>query len=203
MSIPVLVPPQRFRQSLNSEPPSPSSSSSSDQITAPSLAGTWYITRSSSPFWRDKHGVCINLTPEDAQQSSKPNQSTIYTNRTAYRTSAETSASIKTVSGTDRRVAISNTDGNCSSAIIMEWRGSGWLRIAKTRWEILGFGAAWMVVYADKSMFTPAGISVYSREKELNSELEGEIQDALARMMEGNSSEELAGFVKDIHVIGI
>ncbi|KAL2815029.1 hypothetical protein BDW59DRAFT_166944 [Aspergillus cavernicola] len=212
MSVPPLALPSRFRQNLNSEPSSSSSSPCrSAQVSALSLAGRWYITRSSSPFWRDKHGVSITFSLDAAQKSTESDSPPVYTTQTAYRTSAESSGSTKTVSGTDRRVATAdgNGDGNDdgSSAIVMEWRGSGWLRIARTRWEILGFGGGsvvqWIVVYAEKSMVTPAGISVYSREREMGDQSEREMQDALARMIEGNSSEELARLVRDIGVIGV
>ena len=51
------------------------------------------------------------------------------------------------------------------------WRGNGWLKLAKCHWEILGFGelegcGQWAVVYAHKSIFTPAVINVYTRRKD-------------------------------------
>ncbi|KAL2007692.1 hypothetical protein VTN00DRAFT_7674 [Thermoascus crustaceus] len=71
-----------------------------------------------------------------------------------------------------------------------EWRGSGWLRLASSRWEVLGYGTIttipgpteedgagpvqaggdgqeermdWMVTYFSKTLFTPAGIDIYAR----------------------------------------
>lgn len=42
--------------------------------------------------------------------------------------------------------------------------------MVSAQWEILGWGGAdddneWLLVFANKSMFTPAGISLYSRRK--------------------------------------
>lgn len=61
------------------------------------------------------------------------------------------------------------------------WRGTGWLVIASSRWEVLGYGSVpvagadvdgttskvesvdWAVTYFAKTLFTPAGIDIYSR----------------------------------------
>ncbi|KAJ5294769.1 hypothetical protein N7508_009590 [Penicillium antarcticum] len=52
-----------------------------------------------------------------------------------------------------------------------DWRGKGWLVIASSHWEVLGFGRVddgneWVVTYFAKTLFTPAGIDVYSRRGE-------------------------------------
>lgn len=47
-----------------------------------------------------------------------------------------------------------------------KWRGKGWLKVASSQWEILGYGneeGGWAVTYFQKTMFTPAGIDVYAR----------------------------------------
>ena len=53
-----------------------------------------------------------------------------------------------------------------------KWRGKGWRAIASARcWQVLGCSAdlsaendrAWAVTFSDKSLFTPAGLSVYAR----------------------------------------
>ena len=48
------------------------------------------------------------------------------------------------------------------------WRGKGWLMIASSQWEVLGYGSDsqgkdWIVTYFSKTLFTPAGIDIYSR----------------------------------------
>ena len=48
------------------------------------------------------------------------------------------------------------------------WRGKGWLMIASSHWEVLGWGeedGGWMVTFFAKTLFTPAGIDVYARRK--------------------------------------
>ena len=80
-----------------------------------------------------------------------------------------------------------------------DWRGKGWLVIATSHWEILGWGDvavdgaataetgatetpakgdAWVVTYFSKTLFTPAGIDVYSRNKK------GLPESALAQIKE-------------------
>ena len=52
-----------------------------------------------------------------------------------------------------------------------KWRGKGWLMIASSRWQLLGCSkdpspenaAAWAVTYFEKTLFTPAGLDIYSR----------------------------------------
>jgi hypothetical protein len=53
------------------------------------------------------------------------------------------------------------------------WRGKGWLKIASSNWEILGWGKVeasaghpeddWVVTYFSKTLFTPAGVDIYCR----------------------------------------
>ncbi|MEM7374236.1 MAG: hypothetical protein AAF587_36920 [Bacteroidota bacterium] len=52
-----------------------------------------------------------------------------------------------------------------------EWRGKGWMRILRSRWEILHLDAEqWGLIYFEKTLFTPEGYDVISRKKELSAE---------------------------------
>jgi hypothetical protein len=70
------------------------------------------------------------------------------------------------------------------------WRGSGWLRIASSHWEILGYGeegrsegGRWVVTYFAKTLFTPAGIDIYSWNQEgLKAETVERIKKALVEV---------------------
>lgn len=69
------------------------------------------------------------------------------------------------------------------------WRGRGWLVIASSKWEILGWGeengTGWVVTYFSKTLFTPAGIDVYCRDpKGLSSEGLAKIDEAFKGMGE-------------------
>ena len=63
--------------------------------------------------------------------------------------------------------------------------------VASSHWEVLGYGHRgpdeWAVTYFAKTLFTPAGIDIYSRSNEGLSEetLQG-IRDALSRMDDPN-----------------
>ena len=77
------------------------------------------------------------------------------------------------------------------------WRGKGWLMIAASHWEVLGWGGGaaaggeesakikkgeWAVTYFAKTLFTPAGIDVYSRDEGgLGEEMVEHIKEALAK----------------------
>lgn len=61
-----------------------------------------------------------------------------------------------------------------------KWRGKGWLKIASSRWQILGCSSnltstpessgsldvSWVVTYFEKTIFTSAGLDIYSRSAE-------------------------------------
>lgn len=67
---------------------------------------------------------------------------------------------LKTVRGIDM------PDANISAAY--NWRGKGWLKIASSHWEVLGYGeeeGGWVVTFFEKTLFTPAGIDIYARHK--------------------------------------
>lgn len=48
--------------------------------------------------------------------------------------------------------------------------------IASSKWQVLGYGDGWAVTYFEKTLFTPAGLDIYSRdEKGLDPQLLSEI----------------------------
>jgi hypothetical protein len=207
---PTISPPTQFRRHHSSQTPSPQSESG--ETTSRSLSGTWYVRLSSSPFWIDKYGVSITFSLDDDDGNANTTTSdldaqAVYTSHLSYRTAIDPSADIKTVPGTDRRVGAAASEN--AGTIPMEWRGSGWMKLIKTRWEILGFGGGpgteWLVAYAEKSMFNPPGISVYSREREVREEVEAEIRGVLARMVDEaqEQRDELERLVREVRVVGL
>ena len=76
-----------------------------------------------------------------------------------------------------------------------DWRGKGWLIIARSRWEVLGYGmeeGGWAVTYFAKTLFTPAGIDVYSKRKEgLSEGLLKKILDEMKKIEDANFSKQL------------
>ena len=121
------------------------------------LMGTWHVTHSSLPLWKGKRNVNItyDLLPSDSSGVAKIDDLVRY--------QAIGSDKIKSVHGVD-----TPTPGNPGA---WDWRGKGWLMIASSHWECLGFGNIddgnqWVVTYFAKTLFTPAGVDIYSRNKQ-------------------------------------
>ena len=79
------------------------------------------------------------------------------------------------------------------------WRGKGWLMIASSKWEILGYGDeaspedsvdlskernSWVVTYFASTLFTPAGIDIYSRKGQLAPATVEDIKKSLVELGE-------------------
>ncbi|KAI4250519.1 MAG: hypothetical protein L6R40_000118 [Gallowayella cf. fulva] len=135
-------------------------------------------------MWKSKRNVSITYTPLPPSSSSAlPQLNDLVT----YQTLSSSSAKPKTIEGID--TASAGAKGG-----EWDWRGKGWLKIASSHWEVLGWGTLvtaaaggeeenqWVVTYFAKTMFTPAGIDVYSRLKAgVGEEIVGEIRGELAR----------------------
>lgn len=78
---------------------------------------------------------------------------------------------------------------------VWNWRGSGWLKVASSRWEVLGYGLfhppsstpaaprEWALTFFASTIFSPAGIDIYSRDRTpLPFELLEGIKGALEKM---------------------
>ena len=86
------------------------------------------------------------------------------------------------------------------------WRGKGWLVIATSKWEILGYGDeegtdnSWVVTYFAKTLFTPAGVDFYSRKGNLTSQTIESIKAGLAEL--SGDVAKLAGEVFEVQMDG-
>ncbi|KAL8854948.1 MAG: hypothetical protein Q9221_000144 [Calogaya cf. arnoldii] len=154
-------------QSLTLRPPTTSTHlAQPPSFTAPTpqwLSGTWHVTHSTLPMWKSKRNVSITYTPLPAPSSQ-------IDDLVKYQTL--TSDKEKTIEGID-------TPSQGAKGGEWDWRGKGWLKIASSHWEVLGWGDLhpnlqgegeqgnqWVVTYFAKTLFTPAGVDVYSRRKE-------------------------------------
>ncbi|KAG8527891.1 uncharacterized protein KY384_006807 [Bacidia gigantensis] len=124
-------------------------------------------------MWKSKRNVTISYKPLDPPSASNKDQ-------------IEDIVSYQTLSS-DKEKTVLGIDTRGASTGEWDWRGKGWLKIASSHWEVLGYGdleggGQWAVTYFAKTLFTPAGIDVYSRSKEGVGEeiLEG-IKGALAK----------------------
>ncbi|KAF2251661.1 hypothetical protein BU26DRAFT_516445 [Trematosphaeria pertusa] len=148
------------------------------------LYGTWSVTHSTLPMWKKNRNVRITYTPIP---NTSPQQ---IDDLVSYQPLKSTS--LKKVHGVDKPFAVPNTkpveggaDGELAS-LAYQWRGKGWLVIASSKWEILGYGEeedtgkAWVVTYFAKTLFTPAGVDIYCRKGKLKPETVESIKAALA-----------------------
>ena len=142
------------------------------------MAGHWHIVYTSLPLWKDKR----NVTEDYA--AIEPDASGIVRIDDTASYQKLNSDKIHTIHGIDTPTP--GADG------AFDWRGKGWLKIASSHWEILGWGdlgdgAQWIVTYFSKTLFTPAGIDIYSRTKEGLSEKA--LDDILSRLKELEAAE--------------
>ncbi|TAQ90112.1 hypothetical protein B7494_g1574 [Chlorociboria aeruginascens] len=127
------------------------------------LQGTWSVTHSTLPMWRKAKNVQITYTiiPSSAgrpillddEVTSEPTQRTLMPQP-------------KSIKGIDTPAGEGAWD----------WRGKGLLKIATSHWEVLGWGERefegvkggekWVVTWFAPSLFTPAGMDIYSSRKE-------------------------------------
>ncbi|KAJ5363912.1 uncharacterized protein N7496_009625 [Penicillium cataractarum] len=180
------------------------------------LTGTWHVTHSSLPLWKDKRNVSITYTPIPSQNASTTagsgsgdDPTTKLDDLVQYQSRDPSKTKIHTVHGIDTP-SVSNPGA-------WDWRGKGWLMIASSHWEVLGFGEiepeqagagngtgseeernAWVVTYFAKTLFTPAGIDVYSRRKEGVSE---DILEGIFRALRGLQVPEIGGLVDGVFEI--
>jgi hypothetical protein len=144
------------------------------------LNGTWYVTHSTLPMWKSNRNVRITYTP-------LPNAPEKLDDLVQYQ--ALTGEKLKSVNGIDTP--------NQAFPGSYDWRGKRWLKIASSHWEVLGYGAeegGWAVTYFAKTLFTPAGVDVYSKEKGgLSESLLQRIQDEMKTMGDDSFRKMLEG----------
>jgi hypothetical protein len=133
-------------------------------------------------MWRKARNVAITYAPLSDDTSPKLDDKVTY--------QGLGSSTLKTVAGIDTPAG----DGAWS------WRGKGWLIIASSHWQFLGYGEGvegegWAVTYFQKTLFTPAGIDVYSRRKD---GLSAKMLEGIKTALGGNESEEIKKLVKEL-----
>ena len=134
---------------LNFRPPSTSEGFVPPAVSF--LQGKWHVTHSTLPMWKKNQNVTITYTPlkENAE---------LLDDLVEYQ--PLNSDKQKKVEGID------TPDATTQAAY--GWRGKGLLKIASSHWQVLAYGeedGGWAVTYFAKTLFTPAGIDVYAREK--------------------------------------
>ena len=171
--------------SITLRPPTFSKAPQPNEFESPTIAWLseeWHITHSTLPMWKSKRNVRIQYTPLDpsSPEISKENTDRLDDLVTYQGLGKE---KLQTVNGID---TVSSTGGKRGE---WDWRGKGWLKIASSHWELLGWGEEsqtgnkWMVSMFAKTLFTPAGIDVYSKGRNgLELETLEEVKKALAEI---------------------
>lgn len=140
----------------------PHISASATSFTPPTnawMAGTWFVTHSSLPMWKEKQNVRITYTElKDGKLDDLVSSQKLGSPPDAK------DSEIKGVDTPDKE-----------RPMAFKWRGKGLLMIASSQWEVLGSGTwteasgdekQWAVTYFAKTIYTPPGIDVYTRGKE-------------------------------------
>jgi hypothetical protein len=156
--------------------------------------------------------VRITYTPLPISSTPAGPGSTHLDDEVSYQPLDKTKSKISTVRGVDRPFATSAAsenqgqvegEGDEKASLGYNWRGKGWLMIASSKWEILGYGEeagddgnSWVVTYFAKTLFTPAGVDFYSRKGQLKSETVQGIKSGLAGL--GGDVAKLAGEVFEV-----
>ncbi|KAJ7786475.1 hypothetical protein B0H16DRAFT_1490593 [Mycena metata] len=132
------------------------------------LLGTWHVVASTLPMWKDKKNVKITYSTIPGEPETTLDDVVSYESRSAKLGSAPS-----TVRGVDRLQEGATT--------VWKWRGKGWLMIATSKWQLLGFNVSpttqsaspesttepeWVVTYFESTLFTPRGLDIYSRSKD-------------------------------------
>jgi hypothetical protein len=116
-------------------------------------------------MWKKSRNVSITYTP-------LPSQPGAWDNLVTYRPIS--SDKQKTVKG------IETPDASVPAK--WKWRGKGVLKIASSEWEVLGHGkeeGGWVVIWFEKTLFTPEGMDLLARRKE------GVGEDVVGKVKEG------------------
>ena len=176
------APPARFQAptSVKLRAPSLHTLSGADPATstpahaAPALdwmQGTWHVTHSTLPMWRGKANVRISYKPlagSDAAAGMPDLDDLVEYQKVG-------DSKVSSVHGVSRAVPLPLGGGGGGATgdkgWAFSWRGRGWLIIAGSQWEVLGYGEdaaagglAWVVTYFSKTLFTPAGLDIYCRD---------------------------------------
>jgi hypothetical protein len=155
-------------------------------------------------MWKKSRNVRITYTAVPSTQPAQIDDVVTYQSLGADK--------IKTVHGVDKPFDVPNTapatdaDGGEVASLGYNWRGKGWLVIATSKWEILGYGDeegtgnSWVVTYFAKTLFTPAGVDFYSRKGSLTPQTIESIKAGLAGL--GGDVANLAGEVFEVKTDG-
>ncbi|KAI1269463.1 hypothetical protein F5Y18DRAFT_99330 [Xylariaceae sp. FL1019] len=144
------------------DPSKPATTTASEPFNPPPsqwLWGTWAVTHSTLSMWKPSQNVRITYTPQKDDES-------VFDNLVEYE-KKNGKGGVKSVLGTEK------PDPKVPSA--WNWRGKGWLAIASSHWEVLGWGdrtlpngdvERWAVTWFAATLFSEEGVDVYCDRRE-------------------------------------
>ena len=119
------------------------------------LYRTWAVTHSTLSMWRSAQNVRITYKPYTkggGGGNSNTSGDVAVDDLVEYeKKDAEPGTNIKTVKGIDR------PDPSSPLGAAFNWRGKGWLKIASSHWEILGYGERPLPTTATTATTTTTG----------------------------------------------
>ncbi|GAA5957807.1 hypothetical protein JCM21900_004558 [Sporobolomyces salmonicolor] len=168
------------------------------------LMGQWHVVASTLPLWKGKANVTISYDPIAGEPATTFEDTVRFTYAGKKRQWQ--------VRGIDRLEE--DIEGNGAR---WKWRGKGFLRISTSHWQLLGYSLSspsssqpsslpssrpstsstsspeWAITYFSSTLFTPAGLDIYSRGPKA---LSDEFIDGLVEKLEALGCE-VGGLVKD------
>ncbi|MCX6181287.1 MAG: hypothetical protein NT150_05130 [Bacteroidetes bacterium] len=129
------------------------------------LAGTWFVVSSNFPLWLE--GSKTN--PQFNYAIAEKKGEIILLDEVTYLENGKS----KSISGFDYLNPTNNK--------AFTWQGKGWLAIAKSNWEIKlkDEQNQWAVIWFSKTIFTPEGVDIISRNKPLDAKVLEEIKSKM------------------------
>ena len=127
------------------------------------LAGTWFVVSSNFPMWLKGN----KTDPQFHYTVTERRGLTVLEDKVTYLKKG----SPKSIHGYDKP-----ENGNKFT-----WRGYGLLSIAKSKWEVrlMDEDHQWAVIYFSKTLFTPEGVDIISRNKGLSDKTILEIREKM------------------------
>ena len=153
------------------------------------MSGTWHVTHSTLPMWKNNRNVTITYKPLDRIENG------VYQLDDIVKYQPLKADNIKTIVGVDTQ--------STQSPGAWDWRGKGWLKLITSHWEVLGYGKTdagtpWAVTFFQKTLFTPAGIDIYSKDK---GGLQPKFVDAIAKALSDTEDPTLKSLATELFVV--
>lgn len=171
------------------------------------LCGSWHVTHSTLPMWQTKRNVCIQYTP---LAPSSPGISEDMADRLLDVVTYQElhSDKVVTIRGIDEAASTGDSRGE------WDWREKGWLMIASSHWEVLGWGEEgekssgngnkWALTLFAETIFTRAGIDFYCQmNRGVTPETLSSVKTALAAINDVEISVEIRHMANDLFEVRV